>query len=306
MRKSTLSLRAKYYQGEIMKYAVWFLLGVVGLFSFSAQAIEKVVYGVDGRKELFEVSTQYQKWAKASAAMIPNHLLSSSNLVVTLKNFSLLQNDYSLCDSELFGDQPTAANCSGFLVGPDLLVTAGHCIQTQKDCDDSSWVFDYQATSSSKFTTAFPASNVYKCHAIVSRELSRKTKMDYAVIQLDRRVTDRTPLQFRTEGSVSHSQELLVIGNPSGIPTKVTEGGSLRVNTDPIFFVANLDTFAGNSGSAVIDSKTGMVEGILVRGDTDYVRDESRGCNVVNVCAEGSCRGEDVTRITNITKFLVP
>jgi hypothetical protein len=37
------------------------------------------------------------------------------------------------------------------------------------------------------------------------------------------------------------------------------------------------------------------VAGILVRGETDYVANGS--CNIVNVCAETGCRGEDITYV---------
>lgn len=39
------------------------------------------------------------------------------------------------------------------------------------------------------------------------------------------------------------------------------------------------------------------MEGILVRGDTDFVRTEN-GCRVSNVCPTTGCRGEDITRTT--------
>ena len=48
-----------------------------------------------------------------------------------------------------------------------------------------------------------------------------------------------------------------------------------------------------NSGSVVLDAKTGLVEGILVRGENDYVLDSARRCNIVNVCEEGKCRGDN-------------
>ena len=41
-----------------------------------------------------------------------------------------------------------------------------------------------------------------------------------------------------------------------------------------------------------MDAKTGLVEGILVRGENDYVLDSARRCNIVNVCEEGKCRGD--------------
>ena len=48
-------------------------------------------------------------------------------------------------------------------------------------------------------------------------------------------------------------------------------------------------------GSGVYELSTQTVAGILVRGETDYVANGS--CNVVNVCGETGCRGEDVTYV---------
>ncbi len=65
------------------------------------------------------------------------------------------------------------------------------------------------------------------------------------------------------------------------------------------YYVANLDTYGGNSGSAVFNAKTGVIEGILMRGENDYVY--KNGCRVSNVCASDACRGEDVTKLSSIT-----
>ena len=62
--------------------------------------------------------------------------------------------------------------------------------------------------------------------------------------------------------------------------------------------MANLDTYGGNSGSAVFNAKTGLVEGILVRGEQDYV--QKGDCRVSNVCPADGCRGEDVTKILSV------
>ena len=118
---------------------------------------------------------------------------------------------------------------------------------------------------------------------------------DYAVVELDRPVTGRSPLMFRTSGQISDNAGLVVIGHPSGIPTKVAGGANVR-SQDNGFFVANLDTYGGNSGSAVFNSQSGVVEGILVRGERDFVYQGN--CKVSKVCENESCRGEDVTRIT--------
>jgi V8-like Glu-specific endopeptidase len=125
------------------------------------------------------------------------------------------------------------------------------------------------------------------------------SKDDYAFIELDRKVNDRQPLKVRKTGKISKGASLVVIGHPTGLPTKIADGANVRTLQGK-FFVANLDTFGGNSGSAVFNAETEEVEGILVRGETDYVYNSSLGCQVPNVCSNDACRGEDVTYITNV------
>jgi V8-like Glu-specific endopeptidase len=112
---------------------------------------------------------------------------------------------------------------------------------------------------------------------------------DFAIIKLDRKVAGREPLKFRTAGKIADATKLLVIGNPTGLPTKISDGGKVLINSQSNVFVTNLDTFQGNSGSAVFDSTTGQVEGILIQGKTDYVPSISsnpNSCLVVNKCDE--------------------
>jgi hypothetical protein len=154
-----------------------------------------------------------------------------------------------------------------------------------------------------KIEYSVPSSSVYKCSKIIQQDLSRSTMNDFALIQLDREVNDRTPLEYRKEGQVELEDSLVVIGHPSGLPTKIADGAWVRTNDNPYYFVTNLDTFGGNSGSAVFNTETGVVEGILVRGERDYEWD-SRGCRVPKVCDENECRGEDVTRITVISELI--
>jgi Peptidase S46 len=70
----------------------------------------------------------------------------------------------------------------------------------------------------------------------------------------------------------------------------------VRSNRRRAFFVANLDTYGGNSGSPVVDQHTHVVEGILVNGEDDFVQYD--GCNVSVVCPDAGCQGEAVTRST--------
>lgn len=269
--------------------------------------IPKVIYGIDNREEIFESSDSLMReLAKSTAAKMQNDSLvtdeSNPNLVV--EKSETLKDWQRLCSSERFINQPTAATCSGFLVAPDVLVTAGHCIYNVSECENHSWVFDYANTSEEKAAFTFNKNQIYHCTQIIAREKNTDDMNDYAVLKLDRPVTGRVPLKYRTDGKISDDAVLTVIGNPSGLPTKITSGAEIRNNSNPIFFTTNSDTYGRNSGSAVINSKTGVVEGILVRGDVDFTQSKTDTCNVSIHHDQTDGKGEDVTRITNIKALL--
>ena len=280
---------------------------VVITFLFAAltsQAKNKVVYGIDNRLDIYETeSSLFLDLAKSTAAMVDSGRINDVEGDMMSITGSTLESR-GICSTARFAEQITAASCSGFLVAPNLLVTAGHCITSQSDCNSYKWVFGYAKDSEDKATFLVEKSNVYSCKRVIEQELNRRNKDDYALIELTRTVLDREPLEFRTEGKVEDETPLVVIGHPSGLPTKVADGAWVRNNSNDVYFAANLDTFGGNSGSAVFNSDTGLIEGILVRGETDYVYD-SRGCRVPKVCTETGCRGEDVTRITNISELIL-
>lgn len=282
----------------------------------------KGVYGKDDRQDLYQVSNAlHLKVAKANAGMIHKGMFSKA---ATLNVFDLnpkylttLEESENLCTSEKFGKQMTAPRCSGFLIGPDTLITAGHCYASDgnpaKDCKDYAWVFDYDlATASKNPTKNIPMTNIYSCKSISSVKLDGL--YDFAVVKLDRKVVGREPLKIRTSGKISNSAALIVVGHPNGLPTKIGTG-KITLNTEATRFSTNLDTFHGNSGSAVLDATTGVVEGILIQGKNDYtpsIRGNQKSCKVVNLCddqanncsaglEEGTIlRGEVVLRIQSL------
>lgn len=278
-----------------------FLLLIALTVSASVMANDKVIYGEDNRLDVFESTNDMHKTlARSTAAMITGSSLRSAGDLTHVSGPSMQSR--GMCSTERFSQQATAAMCSGFLVGDKYLVTAGHCITSEADCRSNKWVFDYKVDSADQLNVSVPTTSVYSCKRIISRSLDQSTQDDYALIELDRTVTDRAPLSFRKEGKISQGEEILVIGHPTGLPTKITDGANVR-SLRGKYFVANLDTYGGNSGSAVFNARTGVVEGILVRGENDYNYDSSRGCRVSNLCPDNGCRGEDVTFITNIKEL---
>ena len=276
-----------------------FSLIIAPMYTYASGTSIKVIYGDDDRVDVADSNNSlYIKLAKSTAAMIKNSKLKEyNNYQIEVVSKSLEES--GVCASESFAKQPAAASCSGFLVAKNMLVTAGHCIRSQFDCDNSSWVFNYKVDYKDQSKVIVEKSDVYKCSRVTSRELESTTQIDYAVIELEKEVVDRRPLKFRTEGKPAVGTELVVIGHPSGLPTKIADGAQVRSSND-VFLVANLDTYGGNSGSAVFNAISGEVEGILVRGDTDYIHNPQLGCRVSNQVADMSGRGEDVTLITAV------
>lgn len=280
------------------------ITGMLFSLSFQVYSSEKVVYGVDDRKDIFESSSVlYKKLAISTAAMISNNQLEEQADGSVQVTGMTLEED-GICSDARFAKQVAGANCSGFLVGDQYLVTAGHCIESLSDCSNYTWAFGFSNDQSEKSKHNLDKKDLYTCTEIISRSLDRATMDDFALVKLDRKVSDRAPLTFRKTGKIKTKAKIVVIGHPSGLPTKIADGAIVRENKSKYFFQATLDTFGGNSGSAVFDEKTGVVEGILVRGETDYESAPGKGCLRPKVCKATECRGEDVTRITNIKELM--
>jgi subtilisin-like proprotein convertase family protein len=259
-----------------------------------------LVYGNDDRLDTYQVQNQVlRNQIKSTVALI-----ESSNLVSTVSGHQIrgqvFGNDYNLCSDEPFREQTTAAFCSGSLVGEDLVMTAGHCITSAADCASTMIAFDFELSGPGQESRVLPNNAVYKCQSIIKREVFNSGR-DYAIIKLDRVVEGRKPLALRRSGAPAVGDEIHVIGHPAGLPKKLAGGARVR-SLRPEHFIANLDTYGGNSGSAVFNSRTGLIEGILVRGDTDFV---SRGsCMVSNRCSDTGCRGEDVTLASFVLAYV--
>lgn len=271
--------------------------------STDGKVTSNVIYGSDGRLDVYQLTDdRLKKLAESTVALIKSTSLApNSTAGFTLIRGSNFGTQMNLCSSEKFKEQDTAAFCSGSLVAPDLILTAGHCIELPADCSSTSLVFGFAVKSVGVLPKQIQSSEIYKCKEIV-KTIRNNSGQDFAVIRLDRPVLNHAVLQLRQSGEMSVGDGLVVIGHPVGLPTKVTTGGKVRSIANAEFLVASLDTYGGNSGSAVFNEQTGLIEGILVRGEQDFVTQGN--CTVSNVCAEGACRGEDITRISMARSYI--
>ncbi|AKB51220.1 V8-like Glu-specific endopeptidase [Methanosarcina barkeri str. Wiesmoor] len=262
---------------------------------------QKVIYGVDDRVDVCNLPFGPDRndadsvVALFRASKVTDNGDGTSSLQIN--NFGTAKN---LCPGERFRNQPTGAFCSGFLVAPDIIATAGHCVNTG-NVTNICFVFGFRMRDTDNAETAINNTEIYRGAELIGRQ-EIGNGPDWALVRIDRPVNNHNVVRIRRNGKINETQALHVIGHPSGLPTKFAGGASVRDNQPDAFFIANLDTYGGNSGSPVFNSKTHEVEGILVRGDTDFVRQGT--CNVSLVCPSTGCRGEDCTRTTEFQQLI--
>lgn len=277
----------------------------------------KVIHGEDDRHDVIDYSDAlFRDQANSVAGKVRTSSLGPDPRNPERMRFPRIPAKFSLnlCPEERFSEQYSLPYCTGFLVADDLLVTAGHCMEGPKDCENFKWVFGYKKNQQN-----LAKKDIYGCREIVSQKLqmSYAKIKDYAVVRLDRKVLDRTPLEYRKKGKARIGDPLVVIGHPSGLPLKIADGAKVtRMNFEELkrfirtlfrkryYFLANLDTYSGNSGSPVFNRDTGLVEGLLIEGDDDYILDEKRGCRVSNRKSDSRWQVEEmVYRITKIPEI---
>lgn len=256
----------------------------------------KVVYGTDDRIDVYQESDPLiRTWAASTCALIYSNKLSvqpDGSYVLTPSAY--IRSGYPACPGEPFGDQPTAAFCTGFLVGPDLIATAGHCSMST----GTMFVFGWEMLDAATPRLTFDADRVYRFVEMVS--YSGSGPNDHYLVRVDRPVTapGARPFNIRRSGALTVGAPVGVIGHPAGLPMKIAFGPTTAVRSlQPTFFVANLDTYGGNSGSPVLNQYTGAVEGILVRGETDYRYNTAEGCFFSNTLPDTGGGGEECTNI---------
>ncbi|MGD8376874.1 MAG: trypsin-like peptidase domain-containing protein, partial [Acidobacteriota bacterium] len=273
----------------------------------------EVLYGADDRLESYEVTDfGLAGLFRSEVALIPSYDLVPyyGGWIIDI-SYTFADYMSPLCPDEPYADQPVPAFCSGFPVGPDLIASAGHCVADQDDCRNTAFVFGFHMLSAVTVVDDLPVDDVYFCDAIVDR--AQTATDDWAILRTDRPILGHEPLRLRRAGAVESDpvvDGLAVIGHPVGMPAKLAGGATLRSAVHPDYFEANLDVYIASSGSAVLSldpaSRPYRVEGILVRGNADFVW--TGGCWESQVCPDDTgCGGawEESTRATNF-EGLVP
>ena len=303
------------------------------VFNLQTPTGAAAIFGDDDRQALTSSSSLYPLSRATAIAVIKTSRVLKADGTLDLSADRLSH----LCMTErLFNEPSVNYACTGFLIAPDLLVTAGHCVyavntpnnelknETGLACPVFDWLFDFaQLASGGLNLVGISQSHLYHCKQIVyAAQQEHSPFADFALIQLDRAVLDRAPLKMAT-APLSLGAPVFIIGYPYGTPVKLTDHGRvLFTNPMASAFVTNLDAFEGNSGSPVFNSLN-EVTGILVGGtpSANTYFDSKNQCERFNRCDDNAKNcilpdqdtsvfpefqavGSDVQRIEAVIKVL--
>lgn len=280
----------------------YFWLFLTLTISFGANAYVPVepyvIYGHDDRIEYYEIQDpSVRAMADATVALVTENSIKFEGELAKIAT-RVYGTKVGLCEAERYYHQGSLAFCSGFLVAPDLVVTAGHCMEDSDSCESTQFLFDYKLQYSGEVVDSVAQDKAYRCREIVK---ARTGQVDFAVVRLDRPVTDRAPVKVNNHGTVEEGDLLSITGYPKGLPLKYAAGAQVRFVSETDF-EANLDSYSGNSGSPVFNQRTGEVEGILIGGEGDFTAAGS--CLISKQCKDDSCQGETVTKIDQVLRYL--
>lgn len=259
------------------------------------------IYGKDERELVSSSSPKVIQDLSRSVALIVSSDYVSGNFLRSLIKADTLEETLKMCVDERFANKSALPGCTGFMVGPDLMATAGHCFQSSDDCASKRIIFDVDSKKQTKKGYSVFTNNVYSCKEIISQAYDMDH--DYAIIRLDRTPKNRPALKLNLKKKIGDEAKVFMIGHPFGLPLMLSKSTKVNNNYGVTQFTAGLDSFEGNSGSPVFNRDTLEVEGILVNGQQDLVLDSKNEC-YRNVSYEEGLGAEGIYRIGQLAPFL--
>lgn len=201
-------------------------------------------------------------------------------------------------DLLFYGQSELAVStCSGFLVAPDLVITAGHCIDTP-DCTDKYAVFDFadQGPPPPGGQVHLTQDQVRQCEEVLvdtfpgTADLPTEPKggLDWALLRLEEPVdlSQRTPLALDRFSPIEADDTMLVMGYPNGLSLKA----EVVEHRPGAALVVLAHALTGSSGSPTFNLETGKASQMLTVAGGGWVTQQPGPPACHDPCFE--CDGE--------------
>ncbi len=142
-------------------------------------------------------------------------------------------------------------NCTGWMIGPDTVATAGHCVYDPNQKEWASWARVYPGRNGNE--APYGSANAKRFYSVTGWTVQGNHNFDYGAIKLDKNLGNQTGwLGYRWQtGSLNGVRE-----NVSGYPgdkdygTQWEHRDQIRETTS-YKLIYNNDTYAGQSGAPV-------------------------------------------------------
>jgi len=290
-----------------------------------------VIYGADSRQEEYQVDQFTAPMGRGSGAFISRQFVNSGFYPIVGKQFNLCPN------ADPFENQTSLAECSGFLIGPDLVATAGSCVLDQVSqnslCSNLAFVLNYVNYGPLSYYDVFAAGEVANCKRVIngSTPLYRSAvvnittgasgpveinKPNWAIVQIDKSFPGAYYDRFRSFKHLHLNERVITIGHPLGAPRKYDTTGRIwaidgGLTGRGMKLFTSSDSFKGSEGGPVLDTD-GRVIGIQSGTvNPDFIPRDFIPCNIEQRCPFGiteddaDClEGEQVTSLCYLAPFL--
>ncbi|GLS91668.1 hypothetical protein GCM10007916_27370 [Psychromonas marina] len=209
-------------------------------------------------------------------------LLAERLLSIFYKNTT----NRDICEDTPFMKEVAIGSCSGVLIKPNLVATAGHCVD--RNILSKTWFFNYQYGENLSLKKGYKVQKIiFKDFDLIKSYFSDKLKVinqqrqligvlplpadihdyssyrDIALLELSESVVGYIPFTINFSPFLA-GRKAISVGHPLGLSLKQNSVGTLKSMASPHYMTTNIEILQGNSGGPLFDYETGDLIAITV------------------------------------------